>query len=148
MTIDAVAPTDASDAVRLLAAQFDEHQIALPAARLASAVAGLVGPAGRGAMLLAREAEHPVGLAALSYVWTLEHGGLVAWLDELYVVPDRRGHGVGSALLERAAALAREAGCLAIDLEVDREHSRAESLYERAGFKRLPRSRWVRKLVY
>ena len=34
---------------------------------------------------------------------------------------------------------------LALELEVDAEHHRAERLYERAGFTRLPRRRfWLR----
>jgi GNAT superfamily N-acetyltransferase len=135
------------EAVGLLASQFEEHQIALPRSRLESALAGLIDPEGYGAVLVAREAGRPVGLAALSYLWTLEHGGRAAWLDELYVVPERRSAGVGAALLERAAEVARAAGCFTIDLEVDREHQRAERLYERTGFVRLPRSRWVWRLA-
>ncbi len=49
-------------------------------------------------------------------------------------------------MLTRAIAVAREAGCRAIDLEVDADHERAEHLYERQGFRRLARNRWVRKL--
>ena len=146
LTIDRVDAATLPEAVELLAAQFAEHRIALAVERLESALAGLIGAAGYGAVLLAREGGRGVGLAAVSYLWTLEHGGLAAWLDELYVVPERRGAGVGSALLERAAAVALEAGCSTIDLEVDREHQRAERLYERTGFVRLPRSRWVRRL--
>ena len=106
------------------------------------AIAGLVTVPDRGALLLARESEEAVGVAVLAYIWTLEHGGLVAWLDELYVVPWQRCRGTGRALLDRALAEAGARGCVAIELEVDREHARAESLYERAGFGRLPRSRW------
>jgi GNAT superfamily N-acetyltransferase len=146
VAIERVDSTTQADAARLLALQFEEHRIHLPAHRLEQAVAGLVGPAGFGAMLVAREGGRAIGLAALSYLWTLEHGGKAAWLDELYVVPDRRSSGVGSALLEAAAEVALADGCGTMDLEVDREHSRVEALYERKGFVRLPRSRWVRHL--
>jgi GNAT superfamily N-acetyltransferase len=93
-----------------------------------------------------RESGQIVGLAAISLAWTLEHGGKSAWLDELYVLPECRGRGVGRALLGQAVAAARELGCAAMDLEVDRDHSRAERLYRRAGFQPLPRSRWVKSL--
>jgi GNAT superfamily N-acetyltransferase len=59
----------------------------------------------------------------------LEHGGEVAWLEELYVVPERREAGIGTKLLSRAIEAARERGCLPIDLEVDDGHSRATNLY-------------------
>jgi len=35
---------------------------------------------------------------------------------------------------------------VAIDLEVDADHVRVESLYQRFGFRPLSRSRWARKL--
>ena len=47
-----------------------------------------------------------------------------------------------TAVLKRA----REAGIVAIDLEVDAANSRAISLYKRFGFRRLDRSRWAREL--
>ncbi len=68
------------------------------------------------------------------------------WLDELYVLPARRSEGIGTALLERTSALARERGCLALELEVDANHGRAARLYERAGFGRLARTRRSRRL--
>src|SRR5258708_29578193 len=100
-----------------------------------------------GALLLALDSGVPVGLAALSYTWTLEHGGLVAWLDELYVVPERRGQGLGTALLVAARKVATDAGCAAIELEVDATHRRAENLYHRAGFEPLRRARWSLSLA-
>jgi len=134
-------------AVRLLQAQFEEHLIALSPERLEAAVASLIEMPERGALLLARDGDDPVGLAVLAYTWTLEHGGLVAWLDELYVIPERRGEGLGAALLARALELSSGEGCTAVELEVDAEHRRAETLYRRAGFEPLARSRWSRRLA-
>ena len=75
-----------------------------------------------------------------------EHCGLVAWLEELYVAPSHRSRGVGSALLAAVLERAREAEIVAVDLEVDGAHRRAEALYRRSGFRRLNRSRWVKEL--
>jgi len=137
---------DLEEVVRLLAAQFLEHDIALDAPELREGVRGLLADAGRGAVLLADDPD-PVGVAVLAYTWTLEHGGLVAWLDELFVVPHHRGRGTGRALLLRALEVARDHGCRAVDLEVDAEHTRAERLYQREGFAVLPRKRWARRLT-
>ena len=62
-------------AVRLLQAQYDEHGIELSSERLDSAVAGMIEMPERGALLVALDGDEPVGLAVLSYAWTLEHGG-------------------------------------------------------------------------
>ena len=75
-----------------------------------------------------------------------EHCGLAAWLEELYVAPDWRQRGIGTALVTAVSELARKTGIVAIDLEVDAGHKRATALYQRLGFRRLERSRWVREL--
>jgi GNAT superfamily N-acetyltransferase len=146
MRIRLAQAEDLDAAVRLLAAQFGEHDIALDAPELLEGVRGLTFDAGRGAVLIASDPE-PVGVAVLAYTWTLEHGGLVAWLDELFVVPQHRGRGTGRALLRQAVEVARENGCRAVELEVDLEHARAERLYQREGFAVLPRRRWAKRLT-
>ena len=52
----------------------------------------------------------------------------------LWVAPDRRGDGIGTAMLHEAerAARARGADCLALGVEVD--NAGAERLYRRLGF--------------
>jgi GNAT superfamily N-acetyltransferase len=132
-------------AVSLLRSQFAEHGIDLNDDELLQAVRGLLVDPTRGAVLLAHDPQ-PVGIAVLAYTWTLEHGGRSAWLDELFVVPESRGRGVGLAMLRRALVAARHAGCRAVDLEVDAEHRRAEHLYEREGFNRHSRNRWAMRL--
>lgn len=131
---------------RLLQEQFGEHDICLPADDLKRAVAEVLAREDLGLFLVAREGGQVVGMAAISWVWTLEHGGRSAWLDELYVLPEHRGRGLGAALVARVEDEVRALGCAALDLEVDEEHRRAERLYERAGFRRLPRTRWVKHI--
>jgi GNAT superfamily N-acetyltransferase len=147
LRIELVTPKHRAPAVRLLQAQFEEHAIALSSDRLEAAVATLIETPRLGALLLALDGDAPVGLAALAFTLTLEHGGLVAWLDELYVLPEHRGEGLGAKLLARACELARSAGCMAVELEVDAGHRRAESLYRRAGFEPLARARWSKRLI-
>jgi hypothetical protein len=100
----------------------------------------------RGQFLIAHQGDVAVGLVALSYLWTLERGGRAAWLDELYVAPERRGQGIGAALLAAAIEAAAAAGACAVDLEVGAGHERAARLYQGAGFAPLPRQRWALSL--
>lgn len=132
---------DLGDVVALLSAQFAEHDIAV--AQLVAAARGLLDVPSRGAIFLATVDDARVGIAVLPFTWTLEHGGPVAWLDELYVTPPMRGRGIGGALLEHALAHARASGFLAVDLEIDADHTRAARLYARAGFTQLARTRWA-----
>lgn len=139
-------PEDLDEVVELLAAQLAEHDIPIARRDLAFAAEGILRVRERGFILLAVDPARAVGVACVSFSWTVERGGMVAWLDELYVIPDRREHGIGNELLGRVIAAAGEAGCPTIELEVETSHARAEHLYRRHGFTDLPRRRWTRRL--
>jgi len=136
-------PDEAGAVTALLAAQLDEHAIPLAPELLAEAVAGALADDGRALILLAREEQRPVGVAYLSFQWALERGGNVLWLEELYVLPEWRGRGIGTRLLQAALDAARARGCLAVELEVEASHARAANLYARAGFRALHRVHWT-----
>lgn len=137
---------DLDPLVDLLSRQFDEHDILQHSEQLAEATRHMLEDPRLGFFLLARHDAKPIGFAAVSFAWTLEHGGKSAWLDELYVLPAYRGKGVGGMLLDAVIRRAQDAGCRAIDLEVEAEHRRAEHLYIRKGFSPLNRTRWVKPL--
>ena len=132
--------------VQLLRTQLEEHDIVLTAAALERATRGLIEDPSLGRILTAKLDGELVGVAVISFLWTLEHGGPAAWLDEVYVAPTRRGHGIGKQLIEAAMQVASESGCIALDLEVDAGHEAAERLYQRMDFRRHRRVRWVRML--
>ncbi len=76
----------------------------------------------------------PVGYIAVSFGWSIEFGGLDAFLDEFYVRERVRGRGMGSeAMLALTRALAGQ-GITAMHLEVDAANDRARGLYQRIGF--------------
>jgi GNAT superfamily N-acetyltransferase len=57
-----------------------------------------------------------------------------AQIEELYVVPGRRGAGVGRSLLEAAIEAARGAGATHVELTTGEADVAAISLYESSGF--------------
>ena len=140
------AAADQARVVELLAAQLGEHSLAPARTALETAAAALIGDPRLGRIFVAEIGGRIVGVAAMSWSFSLEHGGRAAWLDELYVVPEHRGGGFGTALLEVARAAARAGGALAMDLEVEAGHERVSSLYERHGFSRHQRQRWFVRL--
>jgi ribosomal protein S18 acetylase RimI-like enzyme len=78
--------------------------------------------------------EGPDGIAVLRFRTAIWTGGPEAHLQELYVVPERRGRGIGRALLEATMAAARERGATGIDLNTGETDVAARALYESAGF--------------
>ncbi len=146
MIISPPSQNEISLIVDLLKRQFEEHQIEISIFQLTAPVDAMQADPRLGFFILARLGTHVVGVACVSYCWTLEHGGKSAWLDELYVLPEYRSQGFGSALIDAVVQEAIAQGCAAIDLEVDIEHRQAEQLYQRYGFESLSRSRWVKEL--
>jgi ribosomal protein S18 acetylase RimI-like enzyme len=76
----------------------------------------------------------PVGIAMVRFRETVWSDKLDAYLEELYVVPERRGEGLGRAIMERALELARERGAGRIDLGTAVDDRSARALYESLGF--------------
>jgi ribosomal protein S18 acetylase RimI-like enzyme len=76
----------------------------------------------------------PDGVAEIRFRPSVMTGSLDAYLEELYVAPARRGHGLGRALLEAAMQAAREQGASHMDLGTSEHDTAARGLYEALGF--------------
>jgi GNAT superfamily N-acetyltransferase len=146
MEIRELYPHERDGAVALLAVQMVEHNIEIDDETLGRAIEGALADPRLARFLVAADGDRLVGIAYLSFQWTLEYGGRIAWLEELYVVPEHREKGLGSRLLDAALEAVRASGCLAVDLEIERGHERAANLYERTGFTKLSRVRWSKRL--
>jgi len=64
-------------------------------------------------------------------VW---YAGRVALLDEMYVVPAQRNHGIGSAVLKHLVAMAPALDVDLIEINVDEGDVDAQRFYEHHGF--------------
>jgi GNAT superfamily N-acetyltransferase len=76
----------------------------------------------------------PQGLALMRFRPALWKAALDCYLEELYVVPDRRGQGIGRALMNAAMDLARERGAADMHLGTGEDDVAARGLYESLGF--------------
>jgi ribosomal protein S18 acetylase RimI-like enzyme len=138
-------PEDAPTVARLLHDFNTEFEDETPGVE---ALTGFTRPlieGGEIVVLLANEAD---GLA----LWRLRPspwtGRPEAYLQELYVVPARRGGGIGRALLETTMEQARAAGATGIDLNTGETDTAARALYESAGFTNLEGPDGPRMLFY
>ena len=75
-----------------------------------------------------------VAVALLTLRPNVWYEGPVAVLDELYVAPEQRGRGLGSALLEAAEAVTRQHGGRLLEINVDGDDTGARRFYERHGY--------------
>lgn len=76
----------------------------------------------------------PDGLAVLRFRLSIWDPALECYVAELYVVPDRRGRGLGRALMLAAMEHALERGADYMDLATGEDDLAARALYESLGF--------------
>ncbi len=100
----------------------------------------------KGGAWLIRMDAIPVGYFVLTLAFSLEFGGVFALLDELYVVPESRGQGIGSAALRFIEEQCRELGAATLRLETGTENTSALRFYERHGLGREERYLMTKRL--
>lgn len=74
-----------------------------------------------------------VGYFALCFTMSLEFGGRVVILDDLYLIPSERGKGHGSWIFAEVEKKAKERKAVQIFLEVERHNQAALRFYEKKG---------------
>lgn len=92
--------------------------------------------------------EGPDGVAVRRLRPALWADGLDAYLEELYVVPERRGGGLGRALLNAVVERARAAGAVHLDLCTGEGDTAARGLYESAGFTNVEEGTEADRMLY
>ena len=75
-----------------------------------------------------------VGFGLVAKTYSRESGGMVLWLEELFILEEYRSRGLGREFFAAVEAYARENGYARIRLEVEADNVRARSLYERLGY--------------
>ena len=128
-------PGDLPDLLEMLRRFYAEDRIPLDEPRVRRGLEQLLADPARGAVLFAEAGGACLGYLVLGWCFSIEQGGRHVLVDELYLAPDARGRGLGSALLAAACECARAQGAEVARLEVNRHNARAKALYLRHGFR-------------
>ncbi|MBK8294106.1 MAG: GNAT family N-acetyltransferase [Solirubrobacterales bacterium] len=76
----------------------------------------------------------PDGFAQISFRPTVWDDDPVGYIEELYVKPDRRGHGTGLAIMKAILDEARSRECGSVEVCTGEDDLEARALYEKVGF--------------
>jgi len=96
---------------------------------------------------LATRSDIAVGYLLCSFVYSFEHGGLMAEIDEMFVARPYRRQGIGQALLDKAQTELTARGCRYLQMQVADDNAEAHVFYTRLGFKPKPGYRlWLASL--
>ncbi|WP_026818732.1 GNAT family N-acetyltransferase [Arthrobacter castelli] len=99
-------------------------------------------------VLLSGTVQDPTGFAFLTLRPTPYSDGPLAQLEELYVRPELRNSGIGTALLQEIDSRVRYVGCEEIHINVDEIDHDTRRFYERHGFVNIQPGEDYRMLCY
>ena len=83
----------------------------------------------------------PAGMAVYFFNYSTWLGQNGIYLEDLYVAPERRGHGLGKKLMAALAKIATQKNCGRMDWSVLDWNQPAIDVYESIGAK--PQSEWI-----
>jgi ribosomal protein S18 acetylase RimI-like enzyme len=99
----------------------------------------LVADPALGRLWLIEQQNATIGYVALCFGFSLESHGRDAVIDEIYLLPEFRGQGIGTAAMQFVEAKARQLGVKRLFLEAERANLSAVALYQKLGFEDLGR---------
>jgi ribosomal protein S18 acetylase RimI-like enzyme len=76
----------------------------------------------------------PAGYLLAVYVFSLEHQGLTAEIEEFFISPQHRNLGLGAKMLVAAEMQFRGEGCTNVSLQIGRSNEEARRFYRSHGF--------------
>jgi GNAT superfamily N-acetyltransferase len=142
--ITRVGRADLDDLLPLMRAYCDFYEVAPSDAALRALSLELIEhPDTSGTQLIARD-EHSggtaVGFATLYWTFSTLSASAIGLMNDLYVDPGARGHGVGAALIEACEAQCAAHGLPILEWETAPDNTTAQALYDRFGAQR---SEWI-----
>ncbi|MFD3189698.1 GNAT family N-acetyltransferase [Sedimentitalea sp. HM32M-2] len=127
-------PDDLDRLCALVAAFHAETGIAQTDEGRRAGLAPLLDGIPHGAAYLIGPARAPIGYVIVTFGWSVEFGGMDAFIDELYLRRAVRRRGIASEVLGSLPKALAGAGIKGLHLEVDRTDEATQRLYARAGF--------------
>jgi GNAT superfamily N-acetyltransferase len=115
-----------------------EHEVVMTDELLAK---NLFGPHRYAETLIAEDGSKPIGFALFFHTFSTFLGRPGLYLEDLFVIPEQRGTGVGRALLRELARIALERECGRLEWAVLNWNRDAIRFYESLGAR--PNSEWT-----
>ena len=134
LNLGVVAEPDLPELMPLMRGYCDFYQVQPSDEQLAAMSRALIGDPAEGLQLIAREADAtPLGFATIFWTWQTLYAARVGVLNDLFVVPQARGAGVGRALIMAGLHRCRERGAVKLVWETAPDNAAAQRLYDALG---------------
>jgi len=120
--------------IALMAEFYAEADYPLNRVRAAEAFTALLADDRLGHVWLIEKDSDAVGHLVVTLCFSMEYGGLIAFVDDLFVRRPFRRAGLGAAALEVARGFCANRGVRALLVETGHDNVPAQAVYRRAGF--------------
>lgn len=146
VSIERVRVVDLPLLMPMLRAYCDFYEVDPRDDRLVALSRALIDDPGEGTQLLARRIEEdgaigdPLGFATVFWTWQTLDAARIGVMNDLFVVADARGAGVGRRLIEACRGECRKRGAQKLVWETALDNERAQALYDSMGAES---SRWL-----
>lgn len=101
------------------------------------------GGAGHWGAFLAERGGEALGFVSYTRTYAIWAAQPRLWVDDVFVVPDARGQGVGAGLMQAVGELARSEAVGSIGWTVETSNQRAQAFYARLGATGAGRQVWT-----
>lgn len=125
---------DVASLVELVRRYYAENAYPYAEVDVRSAIVRLLTEPERGRIWVLDGDDRLAGYVVMTVGFSLEYRGPDAFIDELYLVPEERGRGLGKRAVALVEAECRQRGVRALHLEVERDNIPAQELYRAFGF--------------
>ncbi len=85
--------------------------------------------------LIAENKTESIGFLSFHTQHLLHHSGIVGEIQEFYLVPDKRGQGIGRKLVEKIFEFCDENNIISIEVSTSKKRVDNIAVYENLGFK-------------
>ncbi|MBW4518334.1 MAG: GNAT family N-acetyltransferase [Scytolyngbya sp. HA4215-MV1] len=131
-------PNDIDTLVNLMTEFYAESDYELDRPMAEKAFAAILADQRLGYVWMIDEQGKDVGYVVLTLRFGMEYGGLMACLDDLFVVPQSRNRGLSTAALFQVHDFCKSLGVRALTVEVSYSNGSAQTVYRRLGLTEVP----------
>lgn len=141
-SIEQVGEHDLTDLLPLMRGYCDFYEVDPSDDALTELSRALIAdPAREGLQLIARDARgRAVGFATVYWSWSTSKAARIGVMNDLYVDPVARGHGLADRLIAACVERCRGQGAVELEWQTALENERAQAVYDRVGG---VRERWL-----
>ena len=127
------SPADDERLLSLMARYHEERELPYDDAHRANVAAPLLEGSPLGAVWLIGPQRAPLGYVLVTFGWSMQLGGMIGWVEEIFIRPSVRSRGIGTEVLRAVAVSLGQAGVRALQVRVD-DNARLAKFCAKVGF--------------